>query len=843
MQRKLLGSIGVAVFLMGCAEAEPRAAEEQRFSASASGSTARTVLEAETENTAYGSVVTGVGDLNGDGYADVAIGAPSWGDETLPGAGRVYVHLGGPDGLDPVPNRVLSGAASNDRMGAALVGPGDINGDGLDDLAVGIPYADPGGITDAGQVHIYLGTESGVAAAPVHVLNGTGSSEWLGFSLSQPGDIDGSGRPDLAVGAPGYEGTRGRVHLFLNSDNALLEIANQTVEGAVGGEYFGYQVAICPDIQGDGIADLAVSSPYRSSETAGSAGQVFVYPGTGSGVAVDVVSPISAGLYSGEYFGQSMVSPGDLDGDGFGDLIVSAPYHTRAGISSVGRVAFFRGSTMGLMEDETLDIVGWTGNERLGTAMALVEDPAGEAAPKLLVSAPFYDGERDGSGRVDRYTADLTTDQPDDSVEGSSIGLQLGSALASAGDIDGDGLTDMLLSTRDTTGLLGRVEVVYGNESFGGASSGGGGGSGDGGGSDGGASDGGGDGAADGSEDTGIEAADGGIDTAIPAPGLTVIEQDVASGASCATASGAATLGWCLGLGLLIAVSRRRSAGLLAALLVSGMVVGSNAQARDDDDDLDSPRRNDITKGFSGLYLTGIRYTGDGQLGARGLHTLRAAHLARLGRSSLALGFDVAMAGSRQARDRYTPSINPSGASKDGMPGDCWFTACTAYATSERIEVRHVPLALTAAFYGEAGPFGFVAGGGPSLHLHRVTGSAAVSMTDGATPDEAGPRSYAATATYAGGRSLSVGLRLLAGTTLRIGELGRNGGHWGVSMLTGADFAMRSTHDLSAPMDVARYYESGKLDLEAESQKANWTRGVDIVGSNLSYSLGFVWLR
>jgi hypothetical protein len=88
-----------------------------------------------------------------------------------------------------------------------------------------------------------------------------------------------------------------------------------------------------------------------------------------------------------------------------------------------------------------------------------------------------------------------------------------------------------------------------------------------------------------------------------------------------------------------------------------------------------------------------------------------------------------------------------------------------------------------------------------------------------------------------------VGLRLLAGTTLRLGELGRNGGHWGLSFLTGADFALRASHDLSAPLDVARYYQSGKLDLEADAQKSNWTRGVDIVGSNLSYSLGLVWLR
>jgi len=201
------------------------------------------------------------------------------------------------------------------------------------------------------------------------------------------------------------------------------------------------------------------------------------------------------------------------------------------------------------------------------------------------------------------------------------------------------------------------------------------------------------------------------------------------------------------------------------------------------------------------------------------------------------------VAGSSQVRDRYTPATDADGAAGDGMPGDCWFDSCTAYNSSERVQVAHVPLAMTAAWYGEAGRFGFVAGGGPSIHLYRITGSAAVSMTEGGTPDAAGPRSYAATSVAEGGRALSIGLRLLAGTTLRLGELGDDGGHWGLSLLTGADFAAGGTHKISAPLEAARYYQSGKLDLEAEAQKATWNREVDLRGTNLSYSLGFVWMR
>ena len=116
-----------------------------------------------------------------------------------------------------------------DANGNGKVDPGetspllfDSDGDGLDDLAIGIPYADTDGIYDAGQVQVYLGTETGVAAAPVHLLKGTGSSEWFGFSMSGDRDLNNDGVPDLVVGAPGYEGTRGRAHIFLNAWQTLI---------------------------------------------------------------------------------------------------------------------------------------------------------------------------------------------------------------------------------------------------------------------------------------------------------------------------------------------------------------------------------------------------------------------------------------------------------------------------------------------------------------------------------------------------------------------------------------------------------------------------------------------
>ena len=156
----------------------------------------------------FGSSMDWVGDLNGDGYNDLAIGAsryPSLGDR-----GRAYVFFGGPT-LDTTPDLVITGVANGDYC-RTVAGVGDINCDGFDDLAVGAFGNDDAG-TDAGKVYFFFGGP-GIDAVPDFEMTGAAAGDGFGLSVRGLGDINGDSRPDIAVGSPYRNGSTGRVNVY-----------------------------------------------------------------------------------------------------------------------------------------------------------------------------------------------------------------------------------------------------------------------------------------------------------------------------------------------------------------------------------------------------------------------------------------------------------------------------------------------------------------------------------------------------------------------------------------------------------------------------------------------------
>jgi len=263
----------------------------------------------------FGYALT-AGDLNGDGYDDLAIGVPGDGDAGVNDAGAVNVLYGGPDGLT-ADNRIWrQGAAgvpdstsTSDRFGDALAA-GDLNGDGYDDLIVGIPLEDtfvPFVYTlDTGAVQVLYGSSDGLTA--------TGNQFWdqsrlefyeqgdrFGFALVT-GDFDGDNYADLAIGVPfedlvsgGAFTDAGVVHVLRGSSAGLTETERQLwhqdqpeVEDQVEGrEGFGYALAAA-DFDADGYADLAIGVPYEELEgatTITNAGVVHVIFGSSGGLA------------------------------------------------------------------------------------------------------------------------------------------------------------------------------------------------------------------------------------------------------------------------------------------------------------------------------------------------------------------------------------------------------------------------------------------------------------------------------------------------------------------------------------------------------------------------------
>lgn len=326
----------------------------------ASGHPVRT----NVDDRAFGFAATGVGDLDGDGYGDVAVGQPPV-DET--GRGRVLVYAGAANGHRGWDGRslVLStwnrlGTLDTALYGRALAAAGDLNGDGFDDLVVGAP---PRAVTTpgfAGEVDVYYGSATGPAAAPsLRIACPEAPGNFYGSVLAGVGDLNGDGYPDLAIGAPGQGTTTARVYVHHGGPTGLAPTASATLPAPDGVGTFGMAIAGVGDIDQNGFADMAVA-------TAGAGGfsRVYVYRGSATGARatdrLDVNAP-----EAGVPFARVIGSRGDIDGDGAPDLLVG----TSLWNGSTGRVRVFRG-VMGGPESvawRTLD--GAAAGARFGEAL------------------------------------------------------------------------------------------------------------------------------------------------------------------------------------------------------------------------------------------------------------------------------------------------------------------------------------------------------------------------------------------------------------------------------------------------------------------------------------------
>ena len=293
---------------------------------------------------ALGTALVGGGDVNGDGYADFLAGTPA----ASAGAGRVYLFLGGVStgstgGLLPTPVFTATGEAPNDFFGYSLAGLGDVNGDGLADAAIGSYTNDAGG-ADAGRVYVYLGTLSGLTSTPAVTLTGGAAGVIFGFGLVGAGDVNGDGFNDLLVGAFGQDGAgdgAGRAYLYFGSAAGLNPAGVVVGSGAAAGDAFGYAVAGAGDVNGDGFADLLIGA-HLNDAGGDSAGRVYLFAGSTSGPGASPVFT-ATGQAAEDQFGVSVSSAGDVNGDGFADLLIGAARHDTGGVNA-GRAYLYLGN-------------------------------------------------------------------------------------------------------------------------------------------------------------------------------------------------------------------------------------------------------------------------------------------------------------------------------------------------------------------------------------------------------------------------------------------------------------------------------------------------------------------
>lgn len=432
-----------------------------------SGATWTTLLQLPGSGVAHG-----VGDIDGDGVPDLALGneifsgadgqylsaaAQAW--ELMPagdvdGDGRADVlgrssytvldEATSPAGLfrsQAAQVSTWNGSVAHERFGTDVANAGDLDHDGYADLLVGIPLDDTHGV-DAGSVHAISGADGSL----LFELAGLSPHDEFGTAVASAGDVDGDGRPDIVVGTPLEQvgGTpQGSARVYSGADGHLLF----AVLGPPTPSRFGHAVAAAGDVNGDGFADIVVGDPQESFLAEGSVSVL-------AGPAGDLLFKVPGDAFQ-LALGSAVAGAGDVDGDGLDDILVGAP--------GAGEARVLSGSGGGLVRSfESL-----AAERDFGETLATLGDLDGDDVRDFVIGSRFvvapgspvggppkhYDRAVVVSGasgaRLFTWTA---------SLQGPKAGAP---ALGNAGDVDGDGTTDVIAGRR-TTDTVGFVDVHSG---------------------------------------------------------------------------------------------------------------------------------------------------------------------------------------------------------------------------------------------------------------------------------------------------------------------------------------------------------------------------------------------
>jgi len=445
-------------------------------------------FEGDQAKTSFGSQWSPAGDVNGDGYDDLIAGA-YW-ENTANGAqsGQVKGFYGSETGFDPTtPNWIMDGENPGDKMGYSVSNAGDVNGDGFDDVVIGAHWYSTD-ISGRGKAYVFYGSASGLASSPAWTITGTQTEEYLGIHVTTAGDVNGDGFSDIAISSRGFdngETDEGRVYVFYGSSEGLSTTADWMAESNQADSMFSSWLNSLGDVNGDGFDELVVNAyNYNNGQT--NEGAVFVWYGSESGLNEGVNgTPTNADWMAesnrtpagdGRYFGTRVGTPGDVNGDGYNEIIISSPEFNN-GTFAEGVLFLWNGSASGLNEgvNGTPSNPAWLGESNnygyaYGSVTGKPADVNGDGYGDVVVGCVFYGG---GYGAAFAYfgsesglgdTGNLTN--YDWMVAAQSdyaefYGAQFGGHAGSVGDANGDGVEDIVIAAGYWKGGVADTDPDY----------------------------------------------------------------------------------------------------------------------------------------------------------------------------------------------------------------------------------------------------------------------------------------------------------------------------------------------------------------------------------------------
>jgi hypothetical protein len=325
-------------------------------------------------NDEFGWAADSAGDVNNDGYDDVVVGAFRNNSNT----GAAYIYYGSASGITLSPNRTLTGAAIGDQFGLAVAGAGDVNNDGYDDIMVGAPRNN----SITGKTYIYYGSASGPSALPDITLTGAGVSDQFGYTLSPAGDMNQDGYDDILVTSTTYDSSTGRAYLYYGG-SSMDSTPDVIFTGAATEDNFGYSMGSAGDVNHDGFLDVIIGA-YANDTAGANAGIAYIYYG---GVSMDNVADVTLYGSAGDFFGNEVISAGDINDDGYDDVFIEAERYPDFSDCCTGRAyIYYGGASMDTVADLTFDAESHSDFGGYQTPLA-VADLNGDGYEDIIVGA------------------------------------------------------------------------------------------------------------------------------------------------------------------------------------------------------------------------------------------------------------------------------------------------------------------------------------------------------------------------------------------------------------------------------------------------------------------------
>ena len=362
----------------------------------------------------FGASIANIGDLNNDGTSDIAVGA-IYDDGSGNDIGAIHIMFMNSNGTVSdtieINNTTANGPdlSNGDNFGQSIANIGDLNNDGVTDIAVGATLDDGSG-NDIGAIHIMFMNSNGTISDTIEINNTTANGpdlsngDYFGASIANIGDLNNDGTSDIAVGAIGDDVASGAIHImFMNSNGTIsdtIEISSNTANGPFlsNNDNFGQSIANIGDLNNDGTSDIAVGA-IRDDGSGSDIGAIHIMFMNSNGTISDTIEinnttlngPV---LSNGDYFGQSIANIGDLNNDGVTDIAVGAPgvnYNSGAThillMNSNGTISH----TIEINSDTPNGPVLYNDNY-FGTSIANIGDLNGDGVSDIAVGAPSGGG-------------------------------------------------------------------------------------------------------------------------------------------------------------------------------------------------------------------------------------------------------------------------------------------------------------------------------------------------------------------------------------------------------------------------------------------------------------------